>query len=119
MEDGYFHGGEFEDIKAWLRLVEFEMAWLEIEDDEAQVMFACQGLVDKAWCFYKLLSEEVQCSWHMLKLALIVKFFQSPEPANNETLLLIEEFKVYKLHFVPLCKLSLPLLLNKALPQME
>ena len=93
MANRYFHGREREDVKLWIKQVKAEMEQLQITNDEDQAMYACQGLADEAWYFYKLLSEEVQCSWPMLKTTFLVKYFSLPKQTDKETLMLIEEFQ--------------------------
>ena len=120
MANRYFHGRELEDAKVRIKQVEAEMERLQMMQNEDQAMYACQGLADEAWSFYELLSEEVQCSWSMLKKALLVKFFSLPKQTDKETRMLIEEFQsLQKLYFVPPCKSDPALQLKKIIPQMK
>ncbi|MCO5604724.1 hypothetical protein L7F22_058894 [Adiantum nelumboides] len=76
MAERYFAGEQGQDVWAWIRLVEREMQYLGIEDDEAKTDYAHQGLEREAYDIYNWLVKDTQCRWNTLKLVLVLMYWE-------------------------------------------
>ncbi|MCO5574979.1 hypothetical protein L7F22_028776 [Adiantum nelumboides] len=72
-----------EDIQSWVLQGEDLMYMLGIVDDEAMAAFMYQGFCKDAWQFDIGLPTYVQCSWSMMKHALLTYFVCSKPPARG------------------------------------
>ncbi|MCO5554462.1 hypothetical protein L7F22_007991 [Adiantum nelumboides] len=84
MAERYFAGEQGQDVWAWIRLVEREMQYLGIEDDEAKADYAHQGLEREAYDMYNWLVEDAQCCWNTLKLVLVLMYWELPMLAESD-----------------------------------
>ncbi|MCO5581724.1 hypothetical protein L7F22_035613 [Adiantum nelumboides] len=84
MAERYFAREHGQDVWAWIRLVEREMQYLGIEDDEAKADYAHQGLEREAYVMYNRLVEDAQCCWNTLKLVLVLMYWELPVLAESD-----------------------------------